>query len=120
MACGVEGSGWRDFSSRCRDEAASARLKWRPGPAATAAVAGSLDFFLVERYRLFAHDVGRGRLFSGVVAHDPYLISSVEVGELAVDELFLSNRLPVPEAGPVRALASCGVQVRILGVNPIT
>ena len=27
MACGVEGSGWRDFSSRCRDEAASARLK---------------------------------------------------------------------------------------------
>ena len=120
MACGVDGGGWRDFSSRCRDEAASARLKWRPGPAATAAVAGSLDFFLVERYRLFAHDGGRGRLFSGVVAHDPYLISSVEVGELAVDELFLSNRLPVPEAGPVRALASCGVQVRILGVNPIT
>jgi uncharacterized protein YqjF (DUF2071 family) len=79
-----------------------------------------LDFFLVERYRLFAYDGGCGRLFSGVVAHDPYLISSVEVGALAVDELFLSNRLPVPEAGPVRAVASCGVQVRILGVNPIT
>lgn len=34
----------------------------------------TLDFFLVERYRLFAWDAGRGRLYSGRVHHTPYRI----------------------------------------------
>lgn len=40
---------------------------------------GSLEFFLVERYRLFAHDPRRGWLFSGKVHHAPYRIGAAEV-----------------------------------------
>ena len=45
-----------------------------PGPASEAR-AGSLEFFLVERYRLFAYDPKRGRLLSGRVFHRPYQVS---------------------------------------------
>jgi uncharacterized protein YqjF (DUF2071 family) len=35
-----------------------------------------LEFFLMERYRLFAWDGRGGRLFSGRVHHTPYRIAS--------------------------------------------
>ncbi|OYU99820.1 MAG: hypothetical protein CFE26_24990, partial [Verrucomicrobiales bacterium VVV1] len=40
---------------------------------------GSLEFFLVERYRLFAHDCRSGDLFSGKVHHAPYRIGAAHV-----------------------------------------
>ena len=43
------------------------------------ATAGSLEFFLVERYRLFAHDPRRDRLLTGKVHHAPYRIGPAEV-----------------------------------------
>ena len=43
------------------------------------AAEGSLEFFLVERYRLFAHDTRSERLFSGKVHHAPYRIGAAEV-----------------------------------------
>jgi uncharacterized protein YqjF (DUF2071 family) len=39
---------------------------------------GSLEFFLVERYTLFAHDAQRCRLFAGRVAHAPYRVADAE------------------------------------------
>lgn len=49
-----------------------------PGSAASEAKPGSLEFFLIERYRLFAYQRTRG-LFTGRVAHEPYLIGRAEV-----------------------------------------
>ncbi len=43
---------------------------------------GTLDFFLLERYLLFSHDPGRGRLFSGQVSHPPYQYRRAEVEAL--------------------------------------
>ena len=40
------------------------------------AKAGTLEFFLVERYRLFAWDARGGQLFSGRVHHAPYRIAA--------------------------------------------
>jgi uncharacterized protein YqjF (DUF2071 family) len=48
-----------------------------PGDAmAGEAKAGTLEFFLVERYRLFAWDARGGQLFSGRVHHAPYRIAA--------------------------------------------
>jgi uncharacterized protein YqjF (DUF2071 family) len=43
------------------------------------AAAGSLEFFLVERYRLFAQDLWRDRLMTGKVHHAPYQIGATEL-----------------------------------------
>lgn len=43
------------------------------------AAEASLEFFLVERYRLFARDARRGWLFSGKVHHAPYRIGAANV-----------------------------------------
>ena len=39
----------------------------------------SLEFFLVERYRLFAHDSRREWLFTGKVHHEPYRVGASKV-----------------------------------------
>ncbi len=76
---------------------------------------GSLEFFLVERYRLFAYDAKRGRLLTGQVHHEPYPIESVELGQYS-GALFESSGLTIPAGPPVHAIASAGVDV---GVFPL-
>jgi len=120
MECRVGADGARDYRSRCRDEASQARLEWRvrepeagPAPAAP----GALDHFLIERYRLFSGDAAAGRLLTGVVAHEPYRLSPAVAGPLEVDDLFVSNRLPLPAGPPGHLVASRGVRVRVFGVK---
>lgn len=55
------------------------RFEYRPKGAARAVKPGSREFFLVERYRLFAWDARGGRLFSGSVHHAPYRIGAADV-----------------------------------------
>lgn len=55
------------------------RFLYHAGSEAKPAPVGSREFFLVERYRLFAHDARRDALWSGRVAHAPYEIASAEV-----------------------------------------
>lgn len=76
------------------------------------AAPGSLEFFLVERYRLFAYDRKRGRLWSGQVHHVPYPVQQVELSQYS-KRLFSLNQLPVPESAPVSVLASAGVDVSV-------
>lgn len=89
---------------------AAARFAWSAGGAATAARPGTLEFFLVERYLLFAADVRR-RLYAGRVHHEPYRISRPEVTAWSA--------LPVAQAGfavagpPGSWLAAEAVDVRI-------
>jgi uncharacterized protein YqjF (DUF2071 family) len=54
-------------------------FRYRSGCDGVEATPGSREFFLVERYTLFAHDAGRGRLFAGRVAHTPYRVGPAEV-----------------------------------------
>lgn len=62
---------------RCGTEKES-RFLWTASPTAKSAGApGSLEFFLIERYRLFAQDRA-GCLFSGRVHHAPYRIGAGE------------------------------------------
>jgi uncharacterized protein YqjF (DUF2071 family) len=75
------------ISYECRRDGADAqpcRYAWIPGGPAAPAAPGSLDFFLVERYLLYAADRA-GRLYEGRVQHVPYHIAPAKVSELSVE-----------------------------------
>jgi hypothetical protein len=73
------------FQSRRRDAAsAESRYVWEPATDGTPAGAGTLEFFLVERYLLYATDA-HGGLYSGRVHHAPYRIATPKVSEFSVE-----------------------------------
>ncbi|MEY3775379.1 MAG: hypothetical protein RLZZ129_2159 [Verrucomicrobiota bacterium] len=71
--------GWLDYRSGRIGSGPVSRFRYRPAAPHTAAQPGTLEFFLVERYRLFAHDARADRLWTGRVAHAPYEIAAAEV-----------------------------------------
>lgn len=91
-----------------------ASLIWRPSadqsPAAT--TPGSFEFYLVERYRLFAHNQRHNRLITGVVRHPPYDLAPAELLELEAGHLFRSLEFYEPTTKPL-AHWSPGVRVRV-------
>jgi uncharacterized protein YqjF (DUF2071 family) len=93
------------FVSRRAGSIQRLHYHYRPGPVVSAqdshglreAVPGTLDFFLVERYRLFAFR--HGRLLTGRVYHRPYPVATVETsawsdGLFALDGFSNPNRPP--------------------------
>jgi len=73
---------------------------------------GTLEFFLVERYRLFAYDPRRACMLTGRVHHEPYPVQHVKLSHYS-KRLFELSGLPLPVGEPVSALASAGVDVQI-------
>ncbi|MBC7368234.1 MAG: DUF2071 domain-containing protein [Undibacterium sp.] len=75
------GTGEVDYRARRAGTERESRFVYRTAgdSGAKKAEVGSLEFFLVERYRLFAQDARREWLFSGRVHHEPYRIGAVEV-----------------------------------------
>ena len=85
------------------------------GPARTAEP-GTLEFFLAERYILFAHH--RSQLYSGTVYHTPYPLNSVEVPAWDDNLIRLAN-LPSPNRPPDHMLFSPGVEVEVFPLDPV-
>lgn len=80
--------------------------------AAKESTTGTLEFFLLERYLLFSHDAGTGRLFSGQVNHLPYQFRSAEVGKW--DALPVKwNGLPELKGSPVHVCIADPVDVAV-------
>ena len=73
---------------------------------------GSLDFFLTERYRLFAYNDAKGQLMTGQVHHQAYPLQQVNLKRYS-KRIFTSNGLSKPDSLPVSLLASSGVNVQI-------
>jgi uncharacterized protein YqjF (DUF2071 family) len=67
-------------SRRRRSFQPSDRFTWKPGIESAPAAPGSLTFFLVERYLLFALDRA-GRLHTGRVHHAPYRVQVPQLGD---------------------------------------
>ncbi|TVP75922.1 MAG: DUF2071 domain-containing protein [Puniceicoccaceae bacterium] len=82
------------------------------------AEAGSLDFFLVERYRLFAYDPQQKALLTGRVHHRPYPLQQVRL-ETCSKRLFSLSGLSEPEGAPESVLASSGVAVEIFPMEKV-
>lgn len=104
----------RDPHGQRRGSAAEARYRWTPDGTVHAAKPGGLEFFLLERYCLYASR--GGRLFRGQVAHQPY-----EYGNARMEEV---SSLPADQAGfaglaskPQHICYAPGVDVRILGLE---
>lgn len=102
----TEGSGCVRFRSE-RPGAAFEATYAPAGPAATAEP-GSLEHFLVERYRLFSER--RGRLITAVVAHEPWPLqpaqARIDVNEMAPPGLELRGEPIVHFCRSVSAVIS--------------
>lgn len=90
------GLGTRALRARC--------YTWTTGRAAATAAPGSPNFFLTERYLLFAAG-GAGQLFFRGVQHAPYRICSPSVSEISIEPARLPGfRLDGEPASVVAAL----------------
>jgi len=98
------------------DEAQAYRWQ-REGPEFKAEP-GSLEFFLAERYRLFAYDWKGCRLFSGQVHHAPYPLQSAKVSEYS-ERLFSLSDLEEPDRAPDHILSSAGVNITVHPLNRV-
>ena len=85
---------------------------WRRRDGAAGAEPGSLPFFLVERYRLFAWSARKRRLYSGRVWHAPYPVAEAAVTGWS-GRLFSLNGFDEPARPPDSVLASAGVRVSV-------
>ncbi|MGH7826304.1 MAG: YqjF family protein [Candidatus Binatia bacterium] len=73
---------------------------------------GTLGFFLIERYVLFAYTEKNRRLYSGRVWHLPYPLEDADVGEWDAN-LFALDGFSPPESNPDHIIMSPGVDVDV-------
>jgi len=95
--------------------AGAVRYAWTPGETSAPAAPGSLEFFLVERYLLFAADPA-GRLYSGRVHHAPYRVSQPSLSEFSVEPARQAGFHL--EGGPTSVLAALPVDVSVFPLVP--
>lgn len=81
------------------------------------AAPGTLEFFIIERYVLFASSK-RNKLYSGRVWHSPYKLSEVEVSNLDENVLSADGFLK-PSKAPDHKIMSYGVEVDIFGLEEL-
>jgi uncharacterized protein YqjF (DUF2071 family) len=92
------------------------KYAWNRSGLTFQAAPGSLDFFLVERYRLFAYHTEKQKILTGRVHHEPYPLQRVNLRE-ASTRLFALNNLDEPASDPGSVLASPGVRVEIFAME---
>ena len=110
----TRGAGAVDYHSRRRGAENASHFAYRPAAAPLEAPPGSLEFFLVERYRLFAAD--GARIFSGRVHHPPYQLSKTTVDASRTD-LFSLNGFSDPGRPADHVIGSPGVSVSVYALG---
>ena len=98
MSCTREPTGeWIRYTCRRLDGAAAFDARYRPIGFAEQAAPGSLEEFLVERYRLFNPRGGKvGRV---EIDHAPWQLRRADV-EIAVNTMTLVHGIPLPDQPP--------------------
>lgn len=89
-----------------RPSGTSSHIQWRVGEALPQATPGTIEHFLTERYCLYS--ASRGRVWRGIVHHEPWQLREAEVPELH-DQLVAEAGLEVD--GPPLCHAADPVQV---------
>jgi len=107
-----------DYRARRHGERDEARYRYRVAAGGPVAEPGTLEFFLVERYVLYAHDAKRGRLRRGRVWHEPYRLGEVEVGGWSTAPLRW-NGMAEPAGEPDHVCGSGGVEVEVFGMEGV-
>lgn len=99
------------------DTRVGCEIRYRPREGAVgSAAAGTLDFFLIERYILYAD--ARTNLYRARVHHEPYPLQAADL--LALEEtLVWSSRLRRPETKPLTQYSE-GVDVQIWPLEKVS
>ena len=118
MRARVEGDGWVDYRSRCGAGSYDWRFRYRGTGEPQQAEPGTLEFFLLERYYLYAFDPRRKRLLRGQVAHTPYQFQSAEVDNPCASPV-VNQGVAVEGEDPVHLCFSPGVTVEVLGLEQV-
>jgi uncharacterized protein YqjF (DUF2071 family) len=105
---------WVTYSSHRRDSAAVFDARYRPTGFEAVAAAGSLEEFLVERYRLFT--VSGGRVQKVEIDHPPWRLSPARA-EIHANTMTLASGIPLPDQEP---LVHFVVRQDILNGPPVT
>jgi len=104
------------YQSTRRGTDKTARYVWQPHGEGRAAAIGSLEFFLLERYHLYA---ARGKnIYRGTVAHAPYEYRGVTLREFSTTPATLDGFSDL-EPQPRHVCHADGVDVRILALEKI-
>lgn len=107
-----------DFHSRRSGEDRVASFRYASSPSGRCAEVGTIEFFLTERYVLFAAN-GRGRLFAGRVWHEPYVLTELELREWSFANA-VNDGFPLVEAGPDHVMGAMPVDVRAWPITAIS
>lgn len=105
-------------SKRNGDAAAGADcvFEYAPGAELPMAAPASLEFFLIERYRLYA--AAGGRLWRGAVFHQPYPLCRAEVTAWSEHLMSLKGFAPTGRR-PDHVIMSRGVNVDVFPLEPV-
>jgi uncharacterized protein len=96
MSCAADGE-WLSYRSRRAGGAAAFAARYRPTGLGAPAEKGSLEEFLVERYRLFA--VRDGRPTRVEIDHPPWQLRPAAV-EIELNTMTLAAGIPIPDQAP--------------------
>ncbi len=100
------------------DESLSSCFRYRPRGTPQDATPGTLEFFLIERYVLFALSHKPVQLWLGKVHHKPYFLRQAEITEWD-DCLFEVNGLKRPNRPPDHVVISPGVDVEVFRAEKV-
>lgn len=103
-----------EYRSKRSGTTAEARYQWQPHGTARQAAAGSLEFFLLERYHLYA--ASGSRIHRGTVAHAPYEFREAKIGDCSTAPAELAG-FPSLAAQAQHVCHADGLDVRILGLE---
>lgn len=108
-----------DYRSHRRgtDPRSASHLVYQPRGNVRRPPPGSLEFFLIERYVLFA-ETAPGRLAEGRVHHAPYEIADAHL-ESYDDRLLSLNGFPAVQRACDHAVVCRGVEVDVYPLQPI-
>ncbi|MBP82468.1 MAG: hypothetical protein CMO61_01310 [Verrucomicrobiales bacterium] len=110
---------WIDY--RCQpkrgDSRYESRVRYQGDGNDVSGAPGSLEYFLAERYLLFAWQEKRKRLFTGRVHHTPYRLETAEVNEYRTGAMTWCG-FDVDGRPPDQAHFSKGVNVDIFSLKP--
>lgn len=117
MRCRTAPDGTTDYACRRRNDPCRRTSRYRYCPTGTLAPAerGTLDFFLVERYVLFAR-LPSGRITTGRVWHPPYQIQPVALTTCDCVPLQIDG-LPPLDPMPDHVTYSPGVDVEVFALQ---
>lgn len=94
------------------------RIRYTPTQSLAPSAQESLEFFLIERHRLFSFDRPNGRLFTGRVSHPPYPLADADYHIETEGSLALAG-FNKPERAPDHAIFSAGVDVEIFAIEEV-